>query len=221
MQSHVERVARVNKLLQAIVRGDLATVVRMLGAAPALARARVEVGATRQAAKEHFFVDIGHYVYAGDTALHVAAAAHQPEIARALLAAGADVRAKNRRGAEPLHYAADSRPGSRMWNPGAQAETITCLIGSGADANAMDKSGVAPLHRAVRTRGAAAVRALLEGGANAQQMNKGGSTPMRLATLTTGRGGSGSPEAKAEQAEIVPILHQASAGAPSLQASQQ
>ena len=37
-------------------------------------------------------------------------------------------------------------------------------------------------------------------------MNKNGSTPMQLATKMTGRGGSGSPEAKAQQEEIVRIL---------------
>jgi len=64
---------------------------------------------------------------------------------------------KNRRGAEPLHYAADGAPGSRNWNPQAQAEMITLLISSGANPNALDKSGVAPLHRAVRQRCAGAV----------------------------------------------------------------
>jgi hypothetical protein len=50
--------------------------------------------------------------------------AYQLEIARGLIAAGADVRAKNRRGAEPLHYAADGMPGSRTFNPHAQAATV-------------------------------------------------------------------------------------------------
>jgi hypothetical protein len=68
--------------------------------------------------------------------------------------------------------------------------------------------GVTPLHRAVRTRSAAAVAALLEHGADARRKNKNGSTPMLLATQTTGRGGSGSPEAKAQQGEIVRLLEQ-------------
>jgi len=85
---------------------------------------------------------------------------------------------------------------------------VTCLIGAGADPNALDKSGVAPLHRAVRTRCMAAVRALLAGGADPNLANKSGSTPLALATQTTGRGGSGSPEARREQVEIVRLLRE-------------
>jgi hypothetical protein len=77
---------------------------------------------------------------------------------------------------------------------------------AGADPNASDKSGVTPLHRAVRTRCASAVRALLDGGADARQTNSRGSTPLQLATRTTGRGGSGSAESKAQQEEIVYLL---------------
>jgi hypothetical protein len=65
---------------------------------------------------------------------------------------------------------------------------------------------VTPLHRAVRTRCAAAVRALLDGGADPLRANGNGSTPLKLATQTTGRGGSGSPAAKAQQEQIVQLL---------------
>jgi Ankyrin repeats (many copies) len=195
-------------LVQAIVVADSTAVTRMLATSPELARERAGEGATRQAAKAHFLDEIGHYLYGGDTALHIAAAAYQKDIAMDLIARGADVRARNRRGAEPLHYAADGVPASRAWNPHAQASTIACLIKAGADPNAVDKSGVAPLHRAVRTRCAAAVKALLHGGADALARNKNGSTPMLLATQNTGRGGSGSPEAKAQQEEIVRLLEE-------------
>jgi hypothetical protein len=99
-------------------------------------------------------------------------------------------------------------PGSRAWKPDAQAATVACLIEAGADPNALDKNGVTPLHRAVRTRCAAAVKALLEGGADPRRKNKNGSTPMLLATLNTGRGGSGSREAKAQQEWIVRLLQE-------------
>ncbi|WP_372785709.1 ankyrin repeat domain-containing protein [Phenylobacterium sp.] len=198
--------AAFGDLLKAIASDDDASVYRLLAALPALAQGRVEVGATRLDAKPHHLDAIGHYVYAGDTALHVCAAAHRPEVARRLLSLGADVRARNRRGAEPLHYAADGLPGSPRWDAGAQAATVAVLLEAGADPNAVDRSGVTPLHRAVRTRCAAAVSALLAGGADARRANGNGSTPMLLATRQSGRGGAGSPDAKAQQAEIVRLL---------------
>jgi len=193
-------------LVQAIVVGDAVTATRMLATSPELAREHAAEGATRHAAKAHYLDEISHYLYEGDTALHIAAAAYQKDIAVAWIARGADVRARNRRGAEPLHYAADGVPASRAWNPPAQEATIACLIEAGADPNAVDTNGATPLHRAIRTRCAAAVRALLDGGADALARSKSGSTPMLLATQNTGRGGSGSPEAKAQQGEILGLL---------------
>jgi ankyrin repeat protein len=142
-------------------------------------------------------------VYAGDTALHIAAAAHQVALVRKLIAHGADVRARNRRGAEPLHYAANGGP---HLDDAKQEKTIAALIEAGADPNAVDKSKVGPLHRAVRNRCTAAVRALLEGGADARKKNGSGSTPADLAKWTTGKSGSGSPRAHAAQAEIAKLL---------------
>ena len=191
------------KLVRAIVDDDAATASNLLVASPGLVRARAEKGATRQSAVEYYLVEIGHYVYAGDTARHVAAAGYRLAILKLLLDMGGDVIARNRRGAEPLHYAADGAPGSRNWNPSAQAESVRCLIEAGADPNATDKSGVTPLHRAVRARCAAAVSALIRGGADPQRPNRSGSTPLQLATLATGRGGTGSPEAKAQQQQIL------------------
>jgi ankyrin repeat protein len=148
-----------------------------------------------------FFTDIRHYIYGGDTALHMAAAAFSRPVAKLLVSYGANCRARNRRGAEPLHYAAD---GNR--SPRAQAGVIEYLISIGADPNAIDKSRVAPLHRAVRKRSLAAVRALLDGGARPRQPNKSGSTPLHLAVQTTGASGSGSDEARRQQAAIIKLL---------------
>ena len=116
------------------------------------------------------------------------------------------MRARNRRGAEPIHYAADGVPEGPAWDPAGQHAVVACLIEQGADPNARDNSGVAPLHRAVRTRCAAAVRALLAHGADAVLPNQAGSTPLHLAVQTTGRGGSGSDSAKEQQREIVVVL---------------
>jgi ankyrin repeat protein len=123
-----------------------------------------------------------------------------------LLNHGADVRARNRRRAEPLHYAADGNPDGPHWDPHRQREVIVYLVEAGADANACDMDGVAPLHRAVRTRCSAAVDALLLGGANVRMRNGRGSTPLHLAVQNTGRGGSGSTKAIDEQREIITLL---------------
>jgi ankyrin repeat protein len=194
-------------LVQAIATNKQALALHLLRAQPELARARrMAKGATRQAAKPYFLDEIGHYVCEGDTALHIAAAAHSVEIVRELIALGADLRARNRLGTEALHLAAVGQPGSHRWNPQAQAATIALLIEADADPNTTNKNGTAPLHRAVRTRCAAAVEALLAGGADPQLKTRNGSTPMMLAEQTTGRGGSGSPEAKAQQREILRLL---------------
>jgi ankyrin repeat protein len=190
--------------IRVVVNGNIDEVSRHLAANPALATTLSDVGATRKQATTFFYPDIAHYLYAGDTALHMAAAGFHRPVAELLIAHGANCRAKNRRGAEPLHYAADAN----RWAPAAQAETIAYLISVGADPNACDNSGVAPLHRAVRTRSLEAVRALLDGGAHAEQPNGSGSTPMRLAVQTTGRGGSGSPRAHEQQTGIVALLHE-------------
>lgn len=166
----------------------------------------MDVGATREDATPWWFETIKHYVYAGDTALHAAAASHVPELVHMLLTLGADVGARNRRGAQPLHYAADGAPGWDGWDPAGQAAAIDMLIAAGADPDARDNSGVAPLHRAVRTRCAAAVEALLDAGADANLRNRSGSSPMKLATHATGRGGSGSAAAHQQQAIIVHAL---------------
>ena len=55
-------------------------------------------GGTRTTAEEFFLTPIRMQLYSGDTALHVAAASYDAALARKLVEAGADVRARNRRG---------------------------------------------------------------------------------------------------------------------------
>ena len=190
--------------VRVIVAGDADELSRRLSSNPSLAVKPSHTGATRADASTFFIKDIRHYVYAGDTALHVAAAAFRRPLAELLVAHGADWRARNRRGAQPLHYAADAN----HWAPAAQAETIQYLLSIGADPGAWDIGGTAPLHRAIRTRSAAAVRALLDGGADLRQTNKNGSTPLHLAVQPTGKGGSGSERAREQQIEIIKLLLQ-------------
>ena len=186
--------------MRALGTGETEAAEQLLAESPVLAGGRLERN------EERFLPDCGAQLYAGDTALHVAACAYDYEMARALVAAGSDVRARNRRGAEPLHAATIGGPGSSGWNPTRQVAVIDYLVQVGAEVNARASGGVTPLHRAVRNRCSAAVRALLDAGADPRLVNDKGSDAMALTRWTTGRSGSGSPEAHAEQQAIVQIL---------------
>jgi hypothetical protein len=97
-------------------------------------------------------------------------------------------------------------PGSAGWNPTRQGEIVRYLIEAGADPDAPAAGGVTALHRAVRNRCSTAVEALLRAGADPGLRTDGGSTASDLAHLSTGRGGTGSAEAKAEQRIILELL---------------
>jgi hypothetical protein len=193
-------------LLTAIATGDRRAVTASLDAVPSLVTARL-------ARPDEFFIDRCHaQLYEGDTALHAAAFAYDVELARELIARGADIGARNRRGSEPLHAAVIGVSGSTNWNPTAQRAVIELLIEAGANPNATAAGGVTPLHRAVRNRCSAAVDQLLRAGADPRLPNDHGSTPSDLAHLTTGRGGTGSEDAKAEQQLIIALLTKATSG---------
>lgn len=164
--------------------------------------------ATGRIVEPHLYQSkIYHWIYAGDTALHLAAAGYRVEIVRMLLAAGADPNAAaNHRRSGPLHYAADGFITGPAWNANRQVTTIRCLLEAGSEIHSQDKNGATPLHRAVRTRCAAAVQFLLQAGADPTVRNKPGSTPFHLAVQNTGRGGSGEDEAKTAQRQIVEAL---------------
>src|SRR5258705_13940299 len=138
-------------LLEAILDDDHTTVQQLLTSDSSLASARV--------AEARFYDSvIFHWIYARDTALHLAAAGYRVEIVRLLLAAGADPNAAhNMRKSAPLHYAADGFIAGAGWDERRQVETIRCLLQHGTDIHAQDLNGATPLHRAVRTRCTAAV----------------------------------------------------------------
>jgi len=187
---------RFQSLIEPILRDDLDRVKALLKQDATLAKATATAARCESS--------IAHWIYVGDTALHVAAAGHRVEIARMLLAAGADSGwAKNHRGSQPLHYAADGYLESASWDAKRQVRTIELLLKSGSDIHARDKNGATPLHRAVRTRCAAAVVCLLNAGSDATLQNKPGSTPFHLAVQNTGRGGSGAGKALLAQREII------------------
>jgi Ankyrin repeats (many copies)/Ankyrin repeat len=191
----------MTSVLMAIAMGNRQEAVALLAATPSL----VTDGVARR--DEFFLAERRAQVYEGDTALHAAAFSYDAEMARHLVARGAHVQAKNRRGAEPLHAAVMGAPGSAHWDPTRQRAVIEYLIKVGADPNATAAGGVTPLHRAVRNRCSGAVEVLLNAGADPRLENDSGSTASDLAHWTTGRGGTGSAEARAEQRIIVEMLH--------------
>ncbi len=193
-------------LIQAIVSDNVVQAKTLINSSSTLSSQNLSSGATRQRAADFYLEEIGHYLVSGDTPLHAAAAGYRLGIAKILVTRGARVEARNRRGAEPLHYAADGGPGLRNWDPMAQFKMIDFLVRKGADPNGMNINGVTPLHRAVRQRCAKAVESLLRNGANVRLKNKNGSTPLHLAVQNTGRGGTGSQESKNQQREIIKLL---------------
>jgi len=185
----------------------LAAIVTDEGEAVTLVRAEPEIARARIGA-ERLVEEIPHQLYVGDTALHLAAAALRPLAVSALIEAGADSNAGNRRGATALHYACDARPkAGNMWNPSKQRSVIELLLDAGSNIERKDKAGATPLHRAVRARSPEAVRCLLERGARVDAIHgKRRTTALHIVTHTTGA--SGTKGALAEQQEIVELLLQ-------------
>jgi hypothetical protein len=121
--------APLRALFDAIASGDRATAAQMLARSPALARRPARVGASRAEAAPHFLGGTSHYVYAGDTALHIAAAVG------ALLVNGAYVRLGNKSGSTALHLAVQDTGRGGSGSPLAreqQAQIIRLLLSHGA-----------------------------------------------------------------------------------------
>lgn len=188
-------------IFRAVLQGK-EEVARLLRSSPDSTRIRMPA--------DQLVTSIPHWLYIGDTSLHLAAAALRPEEAELLLQAGADPNAVNRRGAIPLHYCCDPRPQADAWSREAQTEMVRLLVKCGADLDRPDRGGATPLHRAVRARSPGAVRQLLELGARLDcRLKKGGSSPLHLAVQPTGAGGTAG--AANEQLEIIAILLQCGA----------
>ena len=100
----------------------------------------------------------------GGTPLHLVALVGTLEMIQALLAAGADVTARDENGITSLHYA--STP-----------EVIQALLAAGAYVMAMDEYGGTPLHAAARYGSPATVQDLLDAGADARAKDDGDKTP--------------------------------------------
>jgi ankyrin repeat protein len=172
-----------------------------------LLRQSPEIVCTRMK-RDQLIKSIPHWLYIGDSALHLAAAALNINAVKLLIKAGADPNAENRRRATPLHYACDARPAlSSVWNPKRQAAIIQLLLRHDARLEHADRGGATALHRAVRARSSEAVRHLLIAGARVNsRLGNQQSTPLHLAVHSTGAGGTAG--AIDEQVKIIRLLLQ-------------
>ena len=111
----------------------------------------------------------------GMTALHWAATHGDPEIAEALVYAGATVRATTRLGGyTPLHLAAR----------GGNAEVARLLLEAGADPDALSSTGVTALHFAAEANAGDVVETLLANGASVNRADEFAQrTPLMFATV--------------------------------------
>ena len=100
------------------------------------------------------------YSHDGWTPLHLACFFGQPGIAEALIAQGADVRARSRNPMQntPLHAAAAGR----------SKEAVRALLEHGADVNARQEGGWTALQAASQNGDVEMVRLLIAGGADVQ-----------------------------------------------------
>ncbi|MGE3875940.1 MAG: ankyrin repeat domain-containing protein [Parvibaculaceae bacterium] len=111
---------------------------------------------------------------AGRTALMIAGSFAQPDVARILLAAGADPNAEDATwGNRPIHYAACS----------GDMETVRLLVARGVNVNIRNRSnGATALHYAANKGALPMVDLLLAGGAEMNSPDKAGWTPLKLAS---------------------------------------
>ena len=114
-------------------------------------------------ASEHTVLDRVHLRLAGrisrravarQTPLHNAAASGNAQAIAILVAAGANIEARDEYGRTALHLACTYPPGPAI---------VDALLVAGASINAQDSDGSTPLHDAVRA-GPVAVEVLLDGG---------------------------------------------------------
>ena len=96
-------VSTCRELMVLIAVGARHEIETRLSSTPSLATARLA------RSEEFLLTERLAQVYEGDTALHAAAFSYDADLARLLIGRGADVRARNRRGAEPLHAGGHGR----------------------------------------------------------------------------------------------------------------
>jgi ankyrin repeat protein len=147
---------------------------------PELARLFVERGAELSPAelaalgdRRALDGDIESYSTDGYPLLGLAIFFRHPDLARELIARGADVSARARNQARVMPVHAATAVGDH--------DTMRLLLARGADPNARQQLGYAPLHDAAARGDETMVGLLLDGGADPRAANDDGKTPADLA----------------------------------------
>lgn len=129
---------------------------------------------------------------AGTTPLHMAVLRGRMELLETLVAAKANINAKDIKESTPLHFAA-------RFN---QPKVIEWLVKHGANPNAPDRMGNTPLHDAVHRFKKEAFYALIKAGADPNARNDLRRTPLHL----TGIAGRKVEEIDTRMAEVADVL---------------
>jgi uncharacterized protein len=120
----------------------------------------------------------------GMTPIFFAAASGHPDVARALVAGGANPFALTDLKVTPVHLAAGvGPPNARDWDPEEQKrmfETTKFLVELGADVNAIGEHGWAPIHGAAYKGIDSIVQLLVEHGAKTDVFDEYGQTPLSI-----------------------------------------
>lgn len=122
-----------------------------------------------------------------NTPLHLAVQGLQLEAAKRLVAAGADVNARNMLGAGALHFVAFA--GHPEKDTRAQRVAMTAfLIESGADVRAADRRGMTPLHVAAVKGRDELLEPLVAAKADIKAKDSGGQSPLHYAAMYNHKG---------------------------------
>lgn len=114
----------------------------------------------------------------GRTPLHVAAACQDKEMVQLLIGKGADVNARDKVGASPLHW---SMPCFADETGKDMRDVVEILIAHGADVKAKSNNGNTPLHGAVTSKDITEL--LISKGADVNARNEERCTPLTWAVL--------------------------------------
>jgi len=165
--SHDAQFVRLVQFFIAVRLGDLAKVGAFLDADPTLLNAQERWD---EATARQFGLPV---LVSSFSALHRAVYNGDMQLARLLLARGADVNARTRVGQTPLHLAVliDRPPLAEL------------LLAAGADPNGATDQGITPLHCAVMLGRAALADLLLASGADPMLCDCHGRTPLDWARL--------------------------------------